>query len=64
MPSSNIETQERFYQGLGSSIVVQYFVGPIITLRGPVTAMEYIHGQVGAFRDADVISEKRCNFPR
>jgi hypothetical protein len=32
----------RFYGGLGSSIVVQYSVGPMITLTGLITAREYV----------------------
>jgi hypothetical protein len=34
MPVSNSETRGRFCDGLGSDIVVQYSVGPIITLHG------------------------------
>jgi hypothetical protein len=32
----------RFCDGLGSNIVVQYSVGPIITLPGRITAREYV----------------------
>jgi hypothetical protein len=32
---------------LGSNIVVQYSVGPIITLHSRITAREYVRGQVG-----------------
>jgi hypothetical protein len=32
----------RFCDGLGSNIVVQYSVGPIITLHGRITAREYV----------------------
>jgi hypothetical protein len=39
--SSNRETWGRFRDGLGSNIVVQYSVGPIITLHGRITAREY-----------------------
>jgi hypothetical protein len=42
---SNSETQGQFYDGLGSNIVVQYSVGPIITLHGQITAR--VCGQVG-----------------
>jgi hypothetical protein len=44
MPGSNSEIRRRFYGSLGSSIVVQYSVGPIITLHGQITAMEYVDG--------------------
>jgi hypothetical protein len=54
MPGSISETWERFCGGLGSSIMVQYSVGPIITLHGRVAARQYV----------DVISEQRCSFPR
>jgi hypothetical protein len=42
MPVSNSETRERFSHGFGSNIVVQYSVGPIITLHGRITAREYV----------------------
>jgi hypothetical protein len=42
IPSYNSETQGRFCDGLGSSNVVQYSVGPIITLHGRITAREYM----------------------
>jgi hypothetical protein len=42
MPGSNSETRGRFCDGLGSNIVVQYSVGPIITLHGRITAREYV----------------------
>jgi hypothetical protein len=44
MPGSNSETLGRFCDGLGSNIVIQYSVGPIIT-----SWMKYckgVHGQV------------------
>jgi hypothetical protein len=31
-----------FCDGLATNIMVQYFVGPIITLRGRITAREYV----------------------
>jgi hypothetical protein len=42
MPGSNIETRRWFYDGLGSNIMVQYTVGPIITIHGRITAREYV----------------------
>jgi hypothetical protein len=42
MPGSNNETQGRFSHGLGSSIVVQYSVGPIIAPHGRINAREYV----------------------
>jgi hypothetical protein len=42
MPGSNSETQGRFCDGLRSNIVVQYSVGPSITLHGRITAREYV----------------------
>jgi hypothetical protein len=42
MPGSNSETRDRFCDGLGSHIVVQYSVGSIITLHDRITAMEYV----------------------
>jgi hypothetical protein len=42
MTSSNSETRGRFCDGLGSNIVVQYSVGPIITLHGRITAREFV----------------------
>jgi hypothetical protein len=32
----------RFCDGLASNIVVDYFVGPIITLHGQITARKYV----------------------
>jgi hypothetical protein len=42
MPGSNSETRGRFCHGLGSNIVVQYSVGPIITLHGRIIAREHM----------------------
>jgi hypothetical protein len=42
MPDSNSETWGRFCDGLGSNIMVQHSVGPIITLHGRITAREYM----------------------
>jgi hypothetical protein len=40
MPGSNSETRGRFYDDLDSNIVVQYSLGPYITLHGRITARE------------------------
>jgi hypothetical protein len=40
MPGYNSKTQGRFCDGLGSNIMVQYSVGPIITFHGRITARE------------------------
>jgi hypothetical protein len=42
MPGSNSETRGRFCDGWGSNIVVQYSLGPIITLHSQITAREYV----------------------
>jgi hypothetical protein len=42
MPGSINETYGRFCDGLGSNIVVQYSLGPIITFHGQITAREYM----------------------
>jgi hypothetical protein len=42
MAGSNSETRGRFCGGLGSNIMVQYSVGPIITLHGGIIASEYV----------------------
>jgi hypothetical protein len=42
MPGSNSETQGRFFDGLGSNVMVQCSVVPIITLHGQITAREYM----------------------
>jgi hypothetical protein len=42
VPGSNSETRGRFCDGLGSNIVVEYSVGPIITLHGQNTEREYV----------------------
>jgi hypothetical protein len=42
MPGSNGETWGRFCDSFGSNIIVQYFVGPIITLHDCITAMDYL----------------------
>jgi hypothetical protein len=42
MPRSSSETRGRFCGSLGSNIVVQYSVGPIITILGRITAREYV----------------------
>jgi hypothetical protein len=42
MPGLNSETQERFCDGLGSNIVVQYSVDPIITLHDRINARAYV----------------------
>jgi hypothetical protein len=39
---SNSETRWRFSDNLGSDIVAQYSLGPIITLRSRITANEYV----------------------
>jgi hypothetical protein len=36
------ETLGRFCYGLDSNVVVQYSVGPIITLHGRISAREYV----------------------
>jgi hypothetical protein len=57
----------KFYDGMGSSIVVQYSVGSVITLHDRITAGEYVDrlsNQVHPSHGPDVISEQRCNFPR
>jgi hypothetical protein len=41
MPGPNRETRVRFCDGL-ANIVVQYSIGPIITLHGQITAREYV----------------------
>jgi hypothetical protein len=42
MSGSNSEARWRFCDGFDSNIVVQYSVGPIITLHGRITAREYV----------------------
>jgi hypothetical protein len=42
MPVSNIETRGRFCDGLDSNIMVQYSVGPIITVNDRINAREYL----------------------
>jgi hypothetical protein len=42
MPGSSSETWERFCGGLGSNIMVQYSVVPIIILDDRITAREYV----------------------
>jgi hypothetical protein len=42
MPGSNSETLGRLCDGLGSNIMVQYSVGPIITFHGLVTSRDYV----------------------
>jgi hypothetical protein len=42
MTDSNSETRGRFYDGLGSNIVVQYSGVPIITLHDRITASEHV----------------------
>jgi hypothetical protein len=42
MSGSNSETWVRFYDDLGSNIMVQYFVGSVITFHGRITAREYV----------------------
>jgi hypothetical protein len=39
---SNSKTRGRFCDGLGSNILVQHSVGPIIILHGQITAREYM----------------------
>jgi hypothetical protein len=46
MPGSNSETQGRFCDHLSTNIVVQYSVGPVITLYGRITAREHV-GRLG-----------------
>jgi hypothetical protein len=46
MPGSSSETRGRFYDGLGSNIVVQYSLGPIITLHGRIIVREYVDSLV------------------
>jgi hypothetical protein len=42
MPGSKNGTWGRFCDGLGSNIIVQYSVGPIITLHVRISAREYV----------------------
>jgi hypothetical protein len=42
MPGSNSETRGRFCDWLGSSIMVQYSVGPITTLHDGIIARKYV----------------------
>jgi hypothetical protein len=42
MPGSNSETRGRFYDGLGSNIVVQYSVCPIVTFHDRINEKEYV----------------------
>jgi hypothetical protein len=42
LPGSNGETRGRYCDGLGSNIVLQYSVGPTITLHGRITARKYM----------------------
>jgi hypothetical protein len=42
MPCTNSDTQGKFCDGLGNNIVVQYTVGPIITLHGRIIAREHV----------------------
>jgi hypothetical protein len=42
MPGSNSETWGKFCDGLGNNIMVQYSVGPLITLLVSITAREYL----------------------
>jgi hypothetical protein len=39
---SNSEKRGRFCDGLGSNIIAQYSVGPIITLHGRISAWDYV----------------------
>jgi hypothetical protein len=38
----NLGGRGSFYDGFGSNIVVQFSVGPIITVHGRITAREYV----------------------
>jgi hypothetical protein len=43
MPGSKSETHGRFCDHLDTNIVVEYSVGPIISLHGLITAREYVN---------------------
>jgi hypothetical protein len=43
MPGSNSETRERFCDGLGSNIMVQYSLSPIIILHDRITVRDYVN---------------------
>jgi hypothetical protein len=65
MPGSNSEIWRRFCDGSGSSIMVQYSLGPIITLDGRILQGNMWTGWIiAATHDLDVISEQQCSFPR
>jgi hypothetical protein len=67
MPSSNNETRGKFRDCLGSNIVVEYSIIPIITIRGQITAREYVDrlsNQVHPMIQTLFPSEERCSFPR
>jgi hypothetical protein len=49
MAGSESETRGRFCDGLSSSVVALYSVGPILTLHGRITAREYVRGQFMQF---------------
>jgi hypothetical protein len=44
-----VKHRKRFCVGLGSNIVLQYSVGPIITLHGRIAAREYLGRLVNEF---------------
>jgi hypothetical protein len=59
MPGSNSEIRRRLSESIGSNIMVQYSVGPIVSYHGRITAREYT-GRLGNqvhSRDPDVIYE-------
>jgi hypothetical protein len=67
MPSSNSETRGRLYHDLGSSIVVQYSVGPIITFHGRISAREYmvrtgnqVHPMIQTLFPNDSFPRRQC----
>jgi hypothetical protein len=54
-----------FCDGLGSNIVIEYSVGPIITLNGQITAREYVdrlgnqvHPMIQTFEDNDAVFQR------
>jgi hypothetical protein len=53
-----------FCDGLGSNIVIQYSVRPIISLHGRITAREYIGRLDNKVHPMIKTSEQRCSFSK
>jgi hypothetical protein len=63
MPGYNSKIREKLRHELRSNIVVQYSIGPTITLDGGTTAREYVNSQSHFTTDSQSVRLSWCRAP-